>query len=40
MKLYVVDLGNHRTQIFTTSGTFLDAFGARLYVRAAKGSKR
>ncbi len=37
-RIYVVDLGNHRGQVFTSSGQYLSAFGARLYVRAAERS--
>jgi hypothetical protein len=35
-RILVVDHGNHRCQLFTRQGEFLDAFGARLYVEAAR----
>ncbi len=34
-RLYVVDRGNHRVQVLEPDGTFVTAFGARLYVQPA-----
>ncbi|MBI1853342.1 MAG: NHL repeat-containing protein [Planctomycetes bacterium] len=38
-RIVVIDSGNHRGQVFGADGKFIDAFGSRLYVKAAKKSR-
>ena len=39
-RVVVIDYGNHRGQIFRPGGDFVDAFGARLFVKETRPTQR
>jgi sugar lactone lactonase YvrE len=39
-RLIVIDHGNHRGQIFSQDGEFIEAFGSRFFTKPARGPER